>query len=375
MNKNMTIAIVVGLMVFYAAGTAFIVLADTSESTDLDINIIARCNINGSGIFADVPLTLDPTTPEEVAAWGGLVFMTPGASSIQHFMLNRFVVDELGMEFVMYTGTTSPNKVYWTPIAPVLMKQTYLDNAGIYNGGFPWDPFYAEIRVELGITLPTFISSADMEQDHPCCVVAAKASYLSSNEGAVLRFLSAYTEALEWVSTALTDVTSSDYSKLMEITTKFTGIKNTTILSEAFKGLTYMYELDTPLGRPLEECTEDLIVSFGALGIITKPVDDPTAFAKEFINHRFMDRIIDEGRTETYPSRMITIRVGHLVGDIHQIGLVAGMELGLFEKYGVKLITVQVANGPAVMSLFQLGVIDIGILGLPPAVSNTANFR
>ena len=373
--NTVTVITVVGFLMFFTIGTAFIITSDTNEGNDLDVNIIARANINGSGIFSNVELSIDPQTQAEKDKWGGLVFMTPGPASIQHFMLNRFVKEELGKNFVMYTpgGDNSKDTVYWTQVAPNLMMQTYLKENHI-NGGFPWDPFFTDIRLTVGGIY--CISSDLIEHNHPCCMVAAKESFLTSNEGAVLRFLSAYTESLDWVNAALAEPLSANYATLLEITRDFTGITNNAVLTAAFNSLTYMYDLNDPTSPyTLEEYTADLIVSFESLGVITKHVDDPVAFGNSFINHKCIDKIIADGRTETYPSKMIKVRIGHLVGDIHQIGLVVGMKLGIFEKYGVELITIQCANGPEVMRLFQLGVIDIGILGLPPAVSNTANFR
>ena len=376
MSVNATAAIAVGFIIFFAAGTAFIVTAGTSENNDLDINIIAKANINGSGIFADRTLSISPADQTEINEWGGLVFMTPGPGSIQHYMLGKFVTEELKLKYAMYSSGTTlmPDTVYWTPVAPNIMKNTFLNNLGTFNGGFPWEPFYSDILMNVSAA-EAVASSEEMEENHPCCMVAAKASYLQSNEGAVLRFLSAYTEALDWVNDALSNPGSVDYLKLLQITSEFSGVSSATLV-QAFGTLTYMYDLvDNTGAASLEEYTSNLVVSFESLGLITKHVDDPTAFANQFINHKYLDKVLNEGKTEKYPAQRIKIRVGHLAGDIHQIGFVVGMKLGIFDQYGIDLVTILYPNGPGVMQAFQLGIIDIGILGLPPAVMNTANFR
>ncbi|MCL2712203.1 MAG: ABC transporter substrate-binding protein [Methanomassiliicoccaceae archaeon] len=378
MNSATLTAVVVGFMVFFTLGTAFIAVSDTTESNDLDINIIAKANINGSGIFADRPLSIDPKSPSEINAWGGLVFMTPGPGSIQHYMLGKFVVEDLGLKYAMYsTGSLSSDTVYWTPVAPVNMRLVYLSGDNVSNGGFPWEPYYSDIILTVD-DVYAVASSEEIEENHPCCMVAAKTSFLESNEAAVLRFLSAYMEALDWVNNALASKDSEnpgDYLNLLFLTSEFSKVSPTT-LEDAFGTLTYMYDLvDSSGADSLEHYTSNLIESFESLGIITKKVDDPTAFANKFINHTYLNKILKDGKTEVYPEKKVKIRVGHLGGDIHQIGFVIGMKLGIFDKYGVEIISTLYPNGPGVMQAFQLGIIDIGILGLPPAVSNTANFR
>jgi ABC-type nitrate/sulfonate/bicarbonate transport system substrate-binding protein len=375
MNKNTTVVIVVGLLVFFTLGTAFIATANSSEAEgDLDINIIAKANINGSGIFAKDKLSITPQNQAEIDAWGGKVFMTPGASSIQHNMLNKFVTGDLKLKFVMYTGgSTSPDTVYWIQVAPLNMLSTLKLDSRI-DGGFPWEPFFSEILISEP-SLQTAITSEEMEKNHPCCMVAAKTSFLKNNEGAVLRFLTAYTEALDWVNAALANPSGGDYLNLLQMTSEFTGITDNRILVAAFDNLTYMYNLeDTSGAETLEKYTENLIKDFKALNIITKPVDNPAAFASQFINHTYLDKVLNEKPTFDL-SKRIKIRVGHLGGDIHQIGFVVGMKLGLFSNYGIDLTNIIYPNGPAVVQAFQFGIIDIGILGLPPAVSGTANFR
>jgi ABC-type nitrate/sulfonate/bicarbonate transport system substrate-binding protein len=268
----------------------------------------------------------------------------------------------------MYSGTKSPGTVYWTPIAPNMMKSNFTDNDHI-DGGFPWEPFFSDIV--SSVSFAASVGTSDqLEPNHPCCMVAAKESFLLSNEAAVLRFLSAYMEAVDEVNKAIANPGSAEYIKLVDVSMKFTGITDPIVINNSFLGLTYSYELK----EGLEEYVSGLVVDFERLGTITKHVDDPTAFANSFINRKYIDKVTEQ-KTEEYPSQKVRIRVGHLAGDIHQICLMYAVETGIFEKYGVELVRSLYPNGPGVMNAFQLGVIDIGLLGLPPAVINTANFR
>ncbi|MCL2142938.1 MAG: ABC transporter substrate-binding protein [Methanomassiliicoccaceae archaeon] len=382
--NTVTVITVVGFLMFFSIGTAFILTAETEDTEHLDVNIIAKANINGSGIFATPSLELsmkpvpaipgDEPTPAEIEAWknawSGTVFMTPGPGSIQHYMLNKFVVNDLGLDFNIYDNSKAPGAVYWTPVAPAAMLTFFKTNSYV-DGGFPWEPCFSEVLIDLGFEY-SVATSDELDEDHPCCMVAAKTSFLEANEGAVLRFLSAYVEALDWVNDALADKSGSDYQLLVTIAAGWTG-KSTDVVSLAFESLAYMYDLSSG-STPLEDYAAALIPDFEEFKLINKHIDDPTAFASAFINHKYIDKVMAE-KSDEYPSKKVKIRVGHLTADIHQIGLAVGIKLNLFDKYGVEVITTEYGNGPAVMTAFGLGVIDIGILGLPPALYGTANFR
>jgi len=378
--KTMTTVIVVGLVMFYALGTGFIMMSGTNESNDLDVNIIAKANINGSGIFAKPEFDLrigsdtEPLTQADKDKWNGRVFMTPGAGSIQHYMLNRFAVSDLGLEFKQYSGSAAPGAIYWIGTAPAGMLTFFKANPYV-DGGFPWEPNFSEVLMDLGENYKV-ATSDEIEDGHPCCMVAAKTSFLNANEGAVLRFLCAYTEALDWTNNALANKTSDDYRLLLAIASVWTG-KPTEVVSKAFDNLTYLYDLSSG-ATSLEDYTAKLIPEFEKFNLIKEHVDDPAAFASAFINHRYIDKVkilTPSEKEDMAQSKKVRIRVGHLIADIHQIGLAIGIHLKYFDKYGLDIITTQYSNGPGIMTAFGLGVIDIGILGLPPALYGTANLR
>ncbi len=66
-----------------------------------------------------------------------------------------------------------------------------------------------------------------------------------------------------------------------------------------------------------------------------------------------------------------TVRMGYLVGDIHQIGCFVGRELELFEKEagpGFRFRYLEYVNGPAQMTEFVAGGLDAGYVGVVPAL-------
>jgi NitT/TauT family transport system substrate-binding protein len=65
------------------------------------------------------------------------------------------------------------------------------------------------------------------------------------------------------------------------------------------------------------------------------------------------------------------VRMGYLVGDIHQIGSFVGRELELFEEEagsGYRFRYLEYVNGPAEMNDFVAGELDAGYVGVVPAL-------
>jgi NitT/TauT family transport system substrate-binding protein len=65
------------------------------------------------------------------------------------------------------------------------------------------------------------------------------------------------------------------------------------------------------------------------------------------------------------------VRMGYLVGDIHQIGSFVGRELELFEEEagsGYRFRYLEYVNGPAEMTDFTAGGLDAGYVGVVPAL-------
>lgn len=81
------------------------------------------------------------------------------------------------------------------------------------------------------------------------------------------------------------------------------------------------------------------------------------------------------------PEEKSDVRVGYLVGDLHQLARVvadnktAFNNVSLFEKYGVNVSypTGPLANGGAVMDALAAKLIDVGYLGAPPAILKRLN--
>ncbi|MDR0198553.1 MAG: ABC transporter substrate-binding protein [Methanomassiliicoccaceae archaeon] len=391
--NNVTVAVVVGFVLFFSIGTGFIVTSDTGEtSNDPVVSVLAAVNYEGSGIFSDRMLDIN-----DPAGWGGLVFMTPGPGTIQHEMLKSLTFS-LGLYFALDRPTKNNWTVYWTQVAPGGMSDVF--EKGTVNGGIVWEPWYSAILTKypegsIGGAY-SVARSAEIEPGHPCCMVVVKNTFLEGNEELVIRFLLAYIEAVEWVNKAkaASDPLDPDHSLylMLEKIAWETALNRGSpsalptaadkiTIGQALSGINFDYNLDG-----LKEYVATLIVRFANSGSITKQVNDPAAYADKLINTAVLNDIM--GNLEDLKDKFRgttgagTIRLGVLANDLHQVAVRAawgydltGDGMTLFELYGLNVVQGGdfQQGGGGVMNLFAQNVIDIGVLGLPPTVIRSAN--
>jgi NitT/TauT family transport system substrate-binding protein len=67
------------------------------------------------------------------------------------------------------------------------------------------------------------------------------------------------------------------------------------------------------------------------------------------------------------------VRIGYLQKDLHQLALRVAIENGLFAQEGINIELVQYSNGAAEMDGFLAGQIDMGYLGVAPAMVKSIN--
>jgi ABC-type nitrate/sulfonate/bicarbonate transport system substrate-binding protein len=137
------------------------------QDEDKAFNIVARVNSEGSGLFidskvldkgtSDVPMRNGTpfytvkgdeyvVSTENAKAWGGLVFGTPGTTSIQHIQLLTLAT-KLGLRTQMYIVGTDlqSNTLYY--VANLSNYELITTNPYI-NGGIIWEPQYQRVVQE-----------------------------------------------------------------------------------------------------------------------------------------------------------------------------------------------------------------------------------
>ena len=401
MNSTTVIAVLVAAMML--GGTAYIIV-NLSESEDPvpTVSVLAMVNAEGSGIFC-TDSTLDIDVRD---GWGGKNFMTPGPGSIQHEML-KAKAQEFSYKFMSGTGT-APDTIYWTQVAPANMSATFGDTGFNFDGGITWEPWFTQITSKYsagnapsngGKIAHKIATTGMIEPGHPCCMIVAANSFIEGNDELTTRFLLAYMEAVDWVNDAIKVVNGMviygpNYSALEKLAWEkaFGGSGSPSnqadrdMIRDALINIKYEYEIDHDIvNSGLREYTVKLIDRFYNSGSINKRLNDPTAFANKLINYDHLQKAIANpgGFTGAIGTSQIgpSVRIAVLDSDLHQIAVRAAMDPGLiyssgsvFDAYGVNIdLKALQPNGPAVMNLFAMGEIDIGVLGLPPVVARTAN--
>lgn len=250
--------------------------------------------------------------------------------------------------------------------------------SGDIAGYVAWEPYCSDSVVNgKGKTL---YRSEDIWPNHPCCVVAVNKGFMNSKPELVKHFLKAHIEANIWMADALADNTSTNYTLLVDIAVDFTQ-RGEAVVKEALKHITFTYELNTAFYEGLETYTDKLI-DFDIVDedkISERGYADTEDFVNSYVNGSYL---LNAESVTTTTSIIGTVRVGYLLGDLHQLAypVAKNTEVGggqsLFEKYGVKVEDAQGApyeNGGYEMDHFAAGHVDIGYLGCAPAVLKHLN--
>jgi NitT/TauT family transport system substrate-binding protein len=368
---NIKIWTVVIVIVLLLAGTGMY-LANHLGEKDRPV-VVAMVNEEGSGIFASnsVPgLTLEEESKEK---WGGLVFATPGPSSIQHMILMDFVMNTLNLKFELFRSDRNKDAVYWTQVGPGVMGDALI--AGQIDGGIAWEAHYSNICENKGKYNAYSVGKTnDLWEEHPCCVVAVSREFIANDPNAILRFLSAYSASVVWLNEAI-DINSPNHSKLIEYVKKNAGVENEQVIQKALDNVYYTYSLDN-----LKAGIETMVDTYTRLGLLNNTLES-MGFES---SAEFADWLVDDsyiklaaGRPPSSYSDVssnITINVGVLAFDIHQIALHIGIGEGIFDAYGITLNTgTPFPAGGDVMNALASGVIQIGFVGSPPVVLTTIN--
>lgn len=276
-------------------------------------------------------------------------------------------------------GARTGTVYYDTSITVPNMKAALA--TGMVDGFIAWEPFVSDAYMDG--TGEVLMWSSEIMPNHPCCVVVASTNFLETENGPELtkRFLKAHMEATEWMISAIQDHDSDEYSLLVTLAQEFT-LRNASVVSAAMSHLEYSYEMDSSFLSALEEFTNMYI----DLNITSNETLEEMGYSSvnDFVNTYVNESLLQDA-AEVEPSTTIvgTVRLGYLVGDIHQLAQfvasdsrVLGGEKSIFEKYGLDVIAAEGApysSGGSEMDAFSAGKVDIGYLGAPPAIVKHLN--
>lgn len=396
------IAIAVVAVIAVAAVGAYVVLSN--NDSDADMNIIGRVNTDGSAILLkNGENPADYVTPEEGEEpsgphlggngkwvvftkenWGGKIFTDPGASTIQHVQLND-IANAMGLKFVQYSNTVavSDDTLYFIPGVPTYEKfKSELNNNSSIVGGIFWEPQTSLAKLSDD-KCSMMVTTNQLFPGHTCCTIAAQHSYISSHKDETVRFLAAYVESVKKMTSAISEGSGENYDKVIEVAMDKVSMgdikaeQKKAAIENAFKYVVYTYADDSAGSLDdLKKDIADMAKKFAdsktakndaaALGF-----DSYDALASKFVDSSYMKDAMDYKLPEKVSTANITVAV--IGGDIHQLAIHYGMEMGIFDEYGIKIKLSTQSNGPAVYTAMKNNDAQFGFIGAPPMTINSMN--
>ncbi len=228
---------------------------------DIMVTILAAVNLEGSAIMV-LKSEYEAGHVTSVADLAGKGVYQPGPATVQNLLL-RLALNQSGLSYDNITAfTTSPTYMAdsLTPANPAFIA---------------WEPFNAKAEYE-NKSVP-LVLSGDIWPGHPCCVLAADNSYLSTNPDIVQKVVNIHQEATEWIvnNPTLAIAIAVDWLE-MDITP----------VTTAFNNIIFNWNLN----RTGLEMYLDFLIDEEQL-IPEKIPTDPSAFLDDFINTTYADNI------------------------------------------------------------------------------------
>ncbi len=175
----------------------------------------------------------------------GKTIGTPGTSTIQHFLLLKYLEDN---------GISASDVTITAPIPIGSMKIQLQEE--VIDGFIAWQPFPADaVGDGIGHVLA---DSDDIWPGHICCVLATMEDFAEDHPEAVTNYLRAHIKANKWIQQAMTDNTSDEYQLLVEISVDFTD-RSESVVKDALDGMEYSYALDATFLGSFEDFVDELI--------------------------------------------------------------------------------------------------------------------
>ncbi len=385
------VALTAIVVVTFILSSCILVTFYNPTEDDKELNAIARVNTEGSAIFIDtqkgIPsnyLTIDKNNniTYNVDGWRGKVFGTPGTTTIQHMQLQEIVTEKLGLKFTLYTeGAKDPGCVYY--ISSVTNASVYISTP-VLAGAIVWEPQVEAALNDSARNTVILATTAQLFPEHTCCIIAGSHEYMQNNSDVTVRFLAAYTESVDWVNNALKDKSSAEYAKLVKIAKEKTGNQfSNKIIEDALASVNYTYGMsgngdtvDTPL-ISLEKDIEGLVQGYYDLGALQRSMkslgySSIHEFSQRFVNDGYLSQALQLDKSASGYSK-VSVKVAVIAGDIHQIAIHVGIELGYFDEYGIAVNISSASNGAGVATSLQNGEADFGFMGAPPIVTTVIN--
>ncbi len=405
MDKKIIVVAVVAIVIVAAAAVVLMNKSSSDDNEAKGLSIVGRVNSEGSGIILKTGEVASDYITEQtdnpgpgakyiynetektyyvfnVESWGGKVFATPGAATIQHVQLME-LAQLMGLKYVSYTDGTSLNNdsLYYMAGVPSFAEFQNKEKTAPLTGFIIWEAQYS-VGLENGYV--SLALTNDLFDGHTCCIIGANNKYLSKDSETLIAFLQVYAKAVDKINEALETPAYENYTELVNIAVKrvsmpdgMTDEQKEDAIKSALSNVSYLYADDaTGSLKNLKSDISSLAESLYDSKQIANSAKDLgfssyDALADKFVDDTYIKKALKDDAVKLSSEK--TINVAAITGDIHQIALWYAIDTGMFADVNLNVKVAGQGNGPAVYGLLSNGEADIGFLGAPPMTIRSMN--
>ncbi len=223
------------------------------------------------------------------------------------------VIAVIGAALMTNNTTQSDSKViYWQAVAPVNQEAAIAN--GTIAAGVSWEP-YSDEAVDAGVAHVLNWSSA-VWPDHPCCVLVTSTSFAQQNPAAVEAVIAADIKANEWILDAEAHPNSANYTLLLNIGAKFSGV-STGVINSSLAQVSYDTQVTSADKNWFVNFTNDFqSLNQFTVNLTTKGYANPTDYVNQLVNESYYAAAL---QVQPVDHIMYNVSIGYLVGDTHQL--------------------------------------------------------
>lgn len=290
----------------------------------------------------------------------------------------------VGVAGFVFTRGDSSDSIQYMKMDP--SKQLDAIREGRMDAGVLWEPYAT--AAEMSGDAEVLLWSEDFWNGHPCCVIAVDNKFAEKNPEAVVAFLAAQIQAWNWINEAK-DVNSPNHQALIEITKDHTGLKNDAEILASLDHMELTYEMNNDVAdgeRGFNAWLEYYVNEFINQKVIiekdlkTQGYNNSKEFIDDVVNGRYLADAKNLSEDYAGLEKQVTMRVGQLSGDLHQLALVVAMSplagengKSMLEQMNINAVSdSKYPAGGEIMNAFIGGNLDIAYVGSPPVIQFSA---
>ncbi len=290
----------------------------------------------------------------------------------------------VGVAGFVFTRGDSSDSIQYMKMDP--SKQLDAIREGRMDAGVLWEPYAT--AAEMSGDAEVLLWSEDFWNGHPCCVIAVDNKFAEKNPEAVVAFLAAQIQAWNWINEAK-DINSPNHQALIEITKDHTGLKNDAEILASLDHMELTYEMNNDVAdgeRGFNAWLEYYVNEFINQKVIiekdlkTQGYNNSKEFIDDVVNGRYLADAKNLSEDYAGLEKQVTMRVGQLSGDLHQLALVVAMSplagengKSMLEQMNINAVSdSKYPAGGEIMNAFIGGNLDIAYVGSPPVIQFSA---